>query len=163
MLFYTLPDLSLTIVLADRVLEHFGKYQQLNSRSTEAGGQLFACFENSLTIIQQATGPRSTDKRTRTSYQPDRRAEQKEILKMFKKDLHYVGDWHTHPCHISHPSGTDILSIKSCVLNSFHQLNGFVLIIVGTASFPASVRVSVHDGTKEHLLQIKGEGNIYNK
>lgn len=154
---YNFADPNLSVVLTNEVLKHFGKHQQKGAFDLEAGGQLFARFEDDVTIIKKVTGPRPTDKRTRVSYQPDRRAEQKEILRLFKKDLHYVGDWHTHPSSFPQPSGTDISNTKSCVLNSVHQLKGFVMVIVGTTAFPASLRVSVHDGAREYLLKTNAE------
>jgi hypothetical protein len=60
----------------------------------------------------EATGPRRTDRRTRTSSVPDRRAEQREIDDRFRRGLHFLGDWHTHPKNIPHPSGPDVASLN---------------------------------------------------
>lgn len=155
MLAYSYKDSDFTVILTERILCHLEKYKQLHYWDKEAGGQLFARFDKTLTTIEEITGPRLTDTRTRTSYKPDRRAEQIEISQMYKKDLHYVGDWHTHPSPIADPSGTDISNIRSCVIKSKHELNGFIMIIVGTNSFPEGLRVSVHTGQEELVLSEK--------
>jgi integrative and conjugative element protein (TIGR02256 family) len=135
-----------TLALPDEALSHFGRFRQDSSGKAEAGGQLFARLSASEVVIAKVTGPRQTDRRGRFFYEPDRRAEQREIAAMHKRDLHYIGDWHTHPELIPVPSGRDARSIDECTLKSTHGLNGFLLILVGTAAFPDGLRVSLHSG-----------------
>ncbi len=153
MLRYNLDGADFSVFLTDKVLAHFKAHQQLKSSDTEAGGQLFARFEGAEIWIEAATGPRPTDRRTRTSYQSDRSAEKAEILRMFDRGLHFVGDWHTHPSHYPKSSGDDNSNIKSCVIKSSHELKGFVMIIAGTTSFPLGLSVSLHNGQREYILK----------
>lgn len=153
MLRYSFTDSDFSVVISDEVLAHFESHRQIRFYDKEAGGQLFAHFNNAQVLIEKATGPRPTDKITRTSYQPDRRAEQVEIQQMFDSGFHFVGDWHTHPSFYPKSSGIDVSNIKSCVKNSTHELKGFIMIVVGTASFPAGLFVSFHDGNKEYVLK----------
>jgi proteasome lid subunit RPN8/RPN11 len=60
--------------------------------------------------------------------------------------LHYVGDWHTHPELRPYPSPPDDHSIAECVRKSSHDLNGFVLVVVGRLEPPGGLTVGVHDG-----------------
>lgn len=143
------------LVLSDDVLKHFERYKQLNRTDKESGGQLFARLSGSEAIIVKATGPRFLDKRTRTSYTPNRRAEQREIKRMFGEGLHYIGDWHTHPTAIPFPSSTDKSSVQSCFVASSHELTAFVLIIVGTDRFPRGLSVSLQSKSGEITLKNK--------
>ena len=93
-------------------------------------------------VVEEATGPRRTDWRTRSTYRPNRRAEQREIVSRHTRGLHYVGDWHTHPEPIPSPSCDDESSMRDLVMRSKHALNGFVLVIVGQEAFPAALFVS---------------------
>lgn len=123
-----------TIVFSDRVIKHMMSNRQRAFWQTEAGGQLFAYLTPFEVHVVDATGPRQTDKRTRTSYIPDRRAEQREIDARFRSGLIYVGDWHTHPEADPHPSNRDISSISECFAKSQHRLSGFLLVIIGFTS-----------------------------
>lgn len=96
-------------------------------------------------VVEEATGPRPTDTRARTRYQPDRVTEQREIDERHRIGLHYVGDWHTHPEAIPTLSSLDIASISETVRRSTHSLNGFVLVVVGSSEPPDGLSVSVHD------------------
>jgi integrative and conjugative element protein (TIGR02256 family) len=136
------------LILEAPVIEHLEGHRQLTSRHREAGGQLFATFSNDTIIIKEATGPRRSDYRTRTSYRPDRKAEQQEILEHHRRGLNYVGDWHTHPSPRPLPSHLDYQSIQASVRQSVHQLDGFVLIVVGTVRAPEGLHVSVNDGNR---------------
>lgn len=142
-----------TIVFAESVVAHLMKHRQNRPWRREAGGQLFARFRAGGILVEEATGPRPTDLRGRTYYRPDRRAERKEILERFERGLHYVGDWHTHPSVIPEPSGTDIRNINECFKKSQHSLNGFILVLVGTARAARGLRVSVHDGSNDFVLE----------
>ena len=118
----------------------------------EAGGQLFARLSLHEVVIELATGPRRSDLRTRTQYVPDRSAEQPEIDHWHRKSLHYVGDWHTHPEMVPHPSNCDLGSIRESFIKSKHSLQGFLLIIAGIENLPMGLYVSLNNAKNELLL-----------
>ena len=146
MIAYPIGTSGQVLVLADRVLKHVSKFRQRRWYQRETGGQLFARFGGSQIVIEEATGPRATDRRTRASYIPDRTTEQIEIDGQRANGLHYIGDWHTHPEPHPYPSPRDTASIAECVAKSTHELNGFVLLIVGRTEAPLGLHVSIHDG-----------------
>jgi len=135
-----------SLVLSDAVMEHFSLNQQVRPDQAEAGGQLFARITRYEIFVEEATGPRPTDRRSRTHYTPDRQAERKEIRERFALGLHYVGDWHTHPERMATPSPIDRFTISDCSRRSTHKLTGFLLIVVGNGSFPECMHISLHDG-----------------
>jgi integrative and conjugative element protein (TIGR02256 family) len=152
------------LTISPLVLNHFEKYQQRESGFAEAGGQLFARLSSRAVVIEEVTGPRASDLRTRTSYVPDRTAEQPEIDFWHKRRLHYVGDWHTHPEMRPRPSDSDRQSIRESFVRSKHSLRGFLMIIVGTAEFPQGLYVSLNNSESELVLipcepQPLAEGN----
>ena len=152
MIEYPIGASGQVIVLTDDVLTHLLLHRQLGRRDLEAGGQLFARIEDARIVVIEATGPRAGDRRTRTSYVPNRAAERAEIADRHAAGLHFVGDWHTHPDRVPQPSGLDLDSLAECFNKSAHQLNGFVLVIVGLAEPPSGLHVSVHDGSDHYRL-----------
>ena len=124
------------LVLSDAVVEHFALHQQVRQNQAEAGGQLFARITRYEIFVEEATGPRPTDRRGRTHYTPDRQAERKEIRERFALGLHYVGDWHTHPESVPAPSPIDRFTISDCSRRSTHKLAGFLLIVIVEWKFP---------------------------
>ena len=140
------------LVMSDCVLRHFDSHRQVRAWHREAGGQLFARFEESRIIVEEATGPRRGDRRGRMLYLPDRAAERLEIEDRFRLGLHFVGDWHTHPERTPHPSRRDIESIGESVLKSSHTLNGFILVVVGRAKPPEGLCMLLHDGRNSSIL-----------
>lgn len=135
------------LVFSSEVLEHFAKYQQFRWWQREAGGQLFARIALPDILIEEATGPRRSDWRTRCSYRPNRSAEQREIASHHDRGLHFIGDWHTHPEAVPTPSAQDIVSMHELVTKSVHSLNGFVLVIIGTSPLPDGLSVSIFNGS----------------
>ena len=146
------------LAFADNVLARFRRYQQMRWWHREAGGQLFARVRDGWIEVAEATGPRRTDRRSRTSYEPDPRAEQREIDERFPLGLHFVGDWHTHPEDRPSPSLIDTRSTAEGVRRSFHSLHAFVMVIVGRGVFPEALHVSVHDGEALYLLRASAYG-----
>lgn len=136
----------------DAVLAHFSRHKQLRLRQPEAGGQLFAVLDKKRIEVVLATGPRPADRRSRMSYFPNRSAEQLEINAKHLEGLHFIGDWHTHPQDIPEPSRRDLASMADCFSRSKHDLNAFVMVIVGRTVFPDGLHVSVHDGAEYSKL-----------
>lgn len=147
MIAYGLTQSGQTLVLSDEVLNHFQAHRQTGHQEHEAGGQLFARIDGAEIIIEKATGPRKLDRRSRYSFCPSRMAERREIKKLFKTGLHYVGDWHTHPQSRPAPSQTDIRSFQEMFRRSRHQLKSFVMIIVGSDPGADGLFVALCDGT----------------
>lgn len=145
MLEYPIGDSGQVLVITDIVLRRFSRYRQRRWYQREAGGQLFARFVETRIIVDAATGPRRTDVRTRTTYVPDRKAERLEIEDRHREGLHYIGDWHTHPVMLPTPSGRDVTSIVDSVNKSTHNLNAFLLVIVGQVEPPRGLCVSTYD------------------
>lgn len=152
MIEYPIGTSGQALILTDEVVEHLKCHRQLKRRQTEAGGQLFARIEGRKIVVVEVTGPRPTDKRTRTEYVPDRSAERIEIIERHGRGLHFVGDWHTHPDTCPRPSARDLDSMAECFLRSMHNLNGFLLLIVGTAELPHGIHASLHDGKSNYTL-----------
>lgn len=162
MLTYLLPDGVQRLVLQPDVLRHLLDHRQTKFWQKEAGGQLFATINQGLTTIERVTGPRKTDRRSRTGYRPDRKAEQREIDEMYAVGLHYVGDWHTHPERIRLPSEMDKNSMVECFSKSNHQAEGFLLIIVGNGEPPACLSVSstANNGLTPLVRVTTAEANV---
>lgn len=135
------------LVLADPALASMQRFQQTRKRYREAGGQLFAIFEGSDTLIVEATPPKFFDRRTRHGFRPNRVLQRREIRHRYKRGLHFVGDWHTHPEPIPHPSVNDLKNMQECFSKSMHDLRAFAMIILGTDLLPTGIFVALV-GTK---------------
>ena len=135
------------------VISHLDRHRQTRIWHREAGGLLFARLALPTIDVCAITGPRPGDRRSRYSYRPDERAEQREIDEMFGRNLHFVGCWHTHPEDTASPSHVDTRNISDCVRRSDHALNGFVMVIVGRSKLPQSLFVSVCDRASVHRLE----------
>ncbi len=143
MIAYAIRNSGQTLVLTDAVIEHLLRHRQAGVGSREAGGQLFARFDGDTIQIERATGPRPSDRRSLMAFVPNRLAERREIKRLFKEGLHYVGDWHTHPEPRPSPSQTDIESFQEMFRKSRHKLASFVMVIVGTATAPEGLFVGL--------------------
>ena len=142
---YPIGESGEYLTLEQNVLNHFVKWRQLDPKTPETGGQLFGAVEGQCIKVKLATGPRSSDQRGRFFFVADRLAERREIGALHKSGLHYFGDWHTHPQAFPTPSGTDLASMADLFARSKHELNAFLMVIVGTAGFPEGLHVSLHE------------------
>ena len=152
------------LVLEDGVIRHFAHHQQETPNCREAGGQLFARFDrgNAARIVR-ATGPRWSDRRGRFYFCPNRWAERREILRLFRDGEHFVGDWHTHPEDHPTPSGTDITSIQDMFRRSRHSLGAFVMVIVGIGRLPNGLFVALANaGTISELRAVRNATDSVN-
>lgn len=151
---YKVEGSDQTLLFLPEVVDHFRSHQQACPTDPEAGGQLFATFCGDEVRVERATGPKPTDKRSRFGFVPNRRAERREIRRMFRDGLHYVGDWHTHPQDVPSPSHVDLTNIHDTFRKSRHGLAGFLLVIAGNAGLPGCLFVGVSDGQYMCRLQL---------
>ena len=154
---YPIGESRQVLTLEQNVLDHFAKWRQSDPKMPEAGGQLFGVVEGQSVKLMRATGPRSSGRRGRFFFIADRFAERREISTLHKSGLHYLGDWHTHPEAFPAPSGTDISSIADLFVRSKHDLNAFLMVIVGTADFPNGLHVSLHEANAWSALNAQRE------
>jgi integrative and conjugative element protein (TIGR02256 family) len=118
------------IVICRNVFKDICKYMQIDN-SSESGGLLFAEFKLPKIIVKKISTPSKTDYRSRYEFKSDQVMLQKVINTNFDKKLHYIGEWHTHPENHPVPSIIDIGSMKDTFIASRHELNYFLLIILG--------------------------------
>jgi integrative and conjugative element protein (TIGR02256 family) len=150
---YSLPNGLGRVVFTAEVLKKMDSYKQIRFFSKESGGQLFASFEDDTIRVVDATGPRKFDKRSKFGFFPHRQTEQIEIHnKYIKEHIHFVGDWHTHPEKIPTPSTCDQESVVKIMEESRHDLQGILLVIVGTVGFPSCLYVGYQTKTELYTL-----------
>lgn len=159
MIAYPIGTSGQTLILTQPVLDQFSKYRQRRWWQREAGGQLFARFDGATIVVVEATPPGRHDIRSRLGFQPDRRREQAEILERHERGLHFIGDWHTHPEDTPRPSPVDIESMRDLVTGSYHQLSGFVMVIVGTRDGPEGLFVSITTRTNRLILSARRDND----
>ena len=149
---YTRSGGGPALIFTEPALATMSRFQQQQERDKEAGGQLFAVFEGVDTLIVEATPPTLLDRRTRNGFRPNRGLQQQEIREKYNQGLHFVGDWHTHPESIPHPSEEDLRNMQECFARSAHDLRAFVLITIGTKPLPAGLHVVLVEANGVEVL-----------
>lgn len=140
---YVLVPGGASIVITDQAITTMDQFRQTSSFQKEAGGQLFGHFDGSRTVVVEATRPKWLDRHGRTIFRPNRWLQHREIRDRYRRGLHFVGDWHTHPEKIPYPSNEDLQNMTECFERSVHELHAFIMIIVGTALSPEGLHVSL--------------------
>ena len=151
-LHYALGGERQNLVLTPAVLAHFTRYRQSGFLAAEAGGQLFASYQEREIVVEAATGPYPKDRRSRFRFTPDRAQEQRDIDRFFAERLHFLGNWQTHPKRVPSPSTTDLANTKNRFTLSDHSLQAFVCVIVGLDEFPQGLFVALVDS--HHVNQL---------
>ena len=152
---YFLPDGVGKVEFPPETLEYFISFQQKRPQDKEAGGQLFWEYAPAgHKRVALITGPRLTDRRSRTNYKADHKQEQVEIDRCYRQGLYFLGDWHTHPEDIARPSASDIESIQEIYRKSRNSGPGFLLVIVGTRPLCEGLNVSWCNGEVVGLTRL---------
>jgi integrative and conjugative element protein (TIGR02256 family) len=133
--------MGVLITLTDECLGVFSSQRQIGWRAKEIGGQLFARFTPESVDVTVATITKGKSRRTRFGFFPDRDAERADVLSLFKRGLHYLGDWHTHPQDFPTPSSTDERKLRDIFINSNHELPFMLLVVVGTTTTPKGLYI----------------------
>ena len=102
-----LKDVDQRVQLCADVLSHVRGHRQISSKATEAGGQLFGTITAELITVSSATGPYTSDERSRYRYRSNPAAAQRAIQEQSQAGLLYLGEWHTHAEDIPCASSSD--------------------------------------------------------
>lgn len=128
--------------LAHQAIEVFLKHRQLGWKDREAGGPLYSSSPGRDCIIDAASGPFPQDRRTRHGYIPHRPSVQADILQKHGSGLHFIGTWHTHPSSRPTASPSDARTILNLYRESDHDLDAFIMLIVGIDRDPMTWELS---------------------
>jgi integrative and conjugative element protein (TIGR02256 family) len=139
------PDYADEIVFTHAALDHLRRHRQLGFFAKEAGGQLFGRRIAEGLEVVAATGPYKGDARTRTSYRSVPVAANRMIGTMRKKDLIYLGEWHTHPERHPQPSQSDHDAFVRLCAHSEHASATLILAIQGQTAVPMGLAVLTLD------------------
>lgn len=126
-------------------------YAQTGRKSRESVGQLYARdLTQPCLYIEHATRLCPTFAIwSRVRFDPKKAFAERQAL--FKKGLHCVGIWHTHPEPYPTPSGEDRRLSHDYALAASPHLRGIVFVIVGNLPYPHGFRVWIDDGEELHL------------
>lgn len=137
--------ISQILILEPEVINYVNKHKQLKANATEAGGQLFGTVEEDEIRVVKATGPYHNDQRGRYFYKSNSSVAQQMILKYEKKNISYIGEWHTHAEDFPSASSDDNDAMKKLLSNSSIGVNGLILLIVGRSRTPRGFQVSLYN------------------
>lgn len=149
-LWYQIPGAKWRMLFTPETLDVLSQSVQRGAGSKERVGQIFT---RDLTgdVVEIAHATRLTAKwASFAKVRFDPKTAMAERTKLLAQGFHCVGLWHTHPEPEPVPSGEDRALAKEHALAAIPQLSGLVFVIVGTATFPAGLKVWVHNG--EQLL-----------
>ena len=125
---------NLKIIVKNEVIDNIKKFYWSNLKY-ETGGILLGKFNRKNKLIEiSEVYELKTSLFSKILYKRNARKAQKIINKRWKETegiINYIGEWHTHPNMLAHPSGTDINSLKEIHDKVKNVLPGTILIIAG--------------------------------
>ncbi|MET0034685.1 MAG: Mov34/MPN/PAD-1 family protein [Candidatus Thiodiazotropha lotti] len=117
------------------------RHQQINTGTSEAGGQLFGTVTPDVVRILHATGPYHGDDRSRHRYRSAPQSAQLSITKEAERGRIYLGEWHTHAEGNPYPSRLDVDVMETILTRSKLNTTSLLLAIVGQMPLPRSLCV----------------------
>lgn len=140
-----------TVEIAPAALRVLSSFRQVNRGDLEAGGVLLGRLieESDDVVIDEVGEPTDRDRRSRTFFHRARRAAQRIVDRAWRKSggtRVYLGEWHSHPEPVPHPSGQDLSDWVGIVRNARFEHGFLLFIVVGTTDIRAWI---VERGTAE--------------
>lgn len=144
------PDFHRYVLLETEVLQALYAHAQQFPGSKEAGGELYTADPHSPgLVIRTASGPNPSDHRSRHRFNPDLASAARDRDEQFRRGLHAVGLWHTHPESQPRPSRLD----REATLAYLRGFNGdrarYLMVIMGNAGDPPEVVVCSAEANSE--------------
>lgn len=128
----------LSIEFPEEVVSSLKLYIQDSHQIPESGGILMGKrLLNGNIIVTNITVPQQGDITRRHYFKKNKRIHQKISDKLWvdsKRKIIYIGEWHTHPELIPHPSSVDLRGWRLSVQNQKDEKT-YVFLIVGIKDF----------------------------
>lgn len=155
---FLLPD-GRKLLIRSESLKTMEKYRQFKLNDTEAGGILIGriLFDSNDFIIDIVSEPMYSDIRKRSYFKRKSETHQAYFDAEWTVSdgrCFYLGEWHTHPERIPHPSKVDIKDWKR-IMNLSFESDYLFFIIVGTQETKAWCAYR----DKERIIDLRGETN----
>jgi proteasome lid subunit RPN8/RPN11 len=127
---------------------------QTKATSCEAVGQLYTRDLTGSAVLVEHASILKPRRASRGRVQFDPKVAYAERIELFKRGLHCVGLWHTHPEFHPSPSGEDRRLARGYAIAAKPALTGIVFVIVGTQPMPNAIRVWVDTGEELQLATV---------
>lgn len=130
---FPLPE-GRKLLIRSEALKKMEKYRQSNSKDTEAGGILIGriLYDSNDFVIDDVSEPMFSDVRKRSYFKRKPEAHQAYFDTEWTASdgrCFYLGEWHTHPERIPHPSKVDKTDWEKIMNLSFESDHLFFLIV----------------------------------
>lgn len=122
------------VVISTEVANILLSYRQVSDSSPESAGVLIGECRGVHIVLKDLSEPSKFDIRSRFMVDRISKHHQRTVDEAFKKsngELHYLGEWHTHPEDVPNPSITDYTSWHKNLKSDLP----LILIIVGRTHF----------------------------
>lgn len=155
---FPLPE-NRKLLIRAKALKKMEKYRQFNPKDTEAGGILIGriLFDSNDFIIDIVSEPMFPDIRKRSYFKRKPEAHQTYFDAEWTASdgrCFYLGEWHTHPEKIPHPSKVDKTDWRR-IMNLSFESDYLFFVIVGTQETKAWCA----DREMKKIIELRGEIN----
>ncbi|WP_457327480.1 Mov34/MPN/PAD-1 family protein [Pseudomonas sp. PvR086] len=145
---YQIPGASWSLEFPESVVLQLAAYAQQGNKSLEGVGQLYTRDLTASSVRVEYVTKIAPTWAKYTAVRLDMKAVKKERAAMFKKGLHCIGFWHSHPEPRPHVSPTDLVMAEEQARAGKTDYQGLVFMIIGNIPPPSGFGVWVHDGEK---------------
>lgn len=123
------------LIITNTVINIFMNFRQFHKNDNERGGIILGQVNNSQTkvLICRATIPSTADSWGKTTFRRNHSAAQHLVEYEFHNSNRkntYLGEWHTHPAKVAHPSSQDISMIKQQFEENDIKVKFLLMLIV---------------------------------
>jgi integrative and conjugative element protein (TIGR02256 family) len=141
--------------LSERAIETMLAAQQTSSMIPESGGMIVGrlIVGSDDVVVDEATIPTRDDQQGRFFFKRAKRAAQEIIDKLWNDSnctVNYLGEWHTHPETIPHPSEVDLKNWKRITHRAQYEQDFLFFVIVGTEA----IRVWEANKKTDELIEL---------
>jgi integrative and conjugative element protein (TIGR02256 family) len=135
-------EIGWTLKIDASALNKMRAFIQQRNSDHEAGGVLLGRFIKNATdvVVDEITIPHSSDKSSPTRFYRHQEGHQVFVEKCWRKSegtCNYLGEWHTHPEDVPHPSGMDLRNWRRLVRETEQEFDGLFFLIVGRKAINA--------------------------